>query len=53
MAEIVTGVTTAVGTMVGDLLSGAGSIVTAAFPAVAALIGVGFLIKAVKKVVGR
>lgn len=53
MADVVTSITTAVGTMAGDLLTGAGSIVTAAFPVAAVLIGIGFLMKAIKRVVGR
>lgn len=53
MADVVTAITTAVGTMAGDLLSGSASIVTAAFPVAAVLIGIGFLMKAIKRVVGR
>lgn len=53
MAEVATAINTALGSFAGDALTGAASIVTTAFPVAAVLIGIGFLIKAVKKVVGR
>ena len=53
MESVVTAIVGGVGAMATDLLSGSASIVSAAFPVAAILIGIGFLMKAIRRVVGR